>query len=29
MAKIKVGNEDYILVAKNSDFLQWVKINGL
>lgn len=28
MAKIKVGNEDYILVAKNSDFLQWVKVNG-
>lgn len=28
MAKIRVDDEDYILVAKNSDFLQWVKIKG-
>lgn len=28
MAEIKVGQETYILVAKNSDYLQWIRING-
>ena len=28
MARINVGDATYIIVAKNSDFLQWVKVEG-
>ncbi len=28
MAELKIGEDDYILIAKNSDFVQFVKINA-
>lgn len=28
MSKIKIGNEEYVIVAKNSDYLQFIKINS-
>ena len=27
MSKIKVAGEDYIIIAKNNDYLQFVKVN--